>query len=125
MTPNLINHRVLRNALRGNDAYRAVSDAIRAEVNRLAPKEPSAEQIADLLCGTSNSLDLYTALNAPRREVLRTALWTRIANFIVGIGDPTTDEILALAAPLRDDADIVTFMNEAFGVSTAINEEAF
>jgi hypothetical protein len=125
----LVNHRAVREILRPYDGYKALSNAIREQVDTLAPKTPSSAQMADLLCGLADNGELYDALNSGRREMLRTILWTDAVYVISGNPDASvgSGKTRESAAMLATNSEAVAFARGilTIGESAIDNEEAF
>jgi hypothetical protein len=82
-----INHRALRNNLRAHDGYRALSDAIRAQIDEVASKSLDTEAAWVAMLGLP--LDgAYLSWLRAKREAVRTALWTEAARVLTG--NPTS-----------------------------------
>lgn len=79
-----IYHRALRNEIRNLDGYRALSDAIKAEIEAVAPKSLDTEAAKQAMLGLSGLDSAYLGWMRAKREAVRTALWTEAARIITG-----------------------------------------
>ena len=119
------NYRTVRGLFRDRMHYTDLANAIRSEVDRLAPKNPTPGQIDALLAGTTRDLGVYELANSPRREVLRTLFWSMALRCAAGIDEEGNEKVLAAALPFRKDKPIVTLARNVYGTAPAINEEPF
>lgn len=118
-----VSHRALRSHLRDIDGYRELSDAIRAEVNAAAPKEPQADQILSALGWVSADPEAYAHLNRVRRELIRTILWTDATRVIAGTAQHDDTEIRKAASKLAKDISASVIAKQALGLIQPINED--